>query len=61
FTTVENAFDNDVVERIAEGGALRLNTGSEFTRKAAYWCLAEYRGNTGGRHASLKVRSPTAC
>src|ERR1035438_10840016 len=27
FTTVENAFDNDVIERIAEGGALRLNTG----------------------------------
>src|SRR5712692_7723522 len=60
FTTVENAFNNDVIERIAECCALRLNTGGEFTRKAAYWCFAEHRGDAGGRHASLKVRSPTA-
>src|SRR2546427_13086552 len=60
FTTALDAFNNDVIERIAECSALCLNTAGEFTRKAAYWCFAEHRGDTGGRHASLKVRSPAA-
>jgi hypothetical protein len=60
FTTVENAFNNDVIEQVAECRALRLNTGGEFTRKAAYWCFAEHCGDTGGGHTSLKVRSPAA-
>ena len=61
FTTVfENTFNSDVIERIAKCRALRLNTGGEFTWKAPYWCFAEHRRHTRGRHARLKVRSPTA-
>jgi hypothetical protein len=60
FTSSEDSFNNDVIERVAECRALRLDTGGKFTWKAAHWRFAEHRGDAGRRHASLKVRSPAA-
>jgi hypothetical protein len=52
---------NDVIERLFECGALRLNNRGEFTWKSTDWCLTHNRGNARSGDACFKMRFAPTC